>query len=241
MAPHRTEGIVLRTRNLGEADKILAIITPDDGKIEAVARGSRRSGSRLLSVAQPFVQARLLLQRRPHRTLDTLSQADIQNAFRPLREDLTRFAYAGVAVETADALLPLRDPHPRVYALMQGGLELLARVEPQALDLALRAVQLKLVCMMGFRPRLDQCAGCERPLAGEVRFSCELGGAICPDCAARDPVALPLGTGGVAWLRRLFALEFARLPEAAGERLPPVVSRVLNRYCEHVLERPLRS
>lgn len=71
---YKAEGLVLRTRDLGEADKILVIYTREEGKVSAVARGARRARSRLLAISQPFTHGAYQFYR--GRGLDTLSQGD---------------------------------------------------------------------------------------------------------------------------------------------------------------------
>ena len=83
---YRTEGICLRSYELKEADRIVVLLTRDEGKVRAVAKGVRRLGSRLAGGLLSFTHSRFLLYR--GRELDKVIQCEAVAGFRPLREDL---------------------------------------------------------------------------------------------------------------------------------------------------------
>src|SRR5690554_1929461 len=114
---YRTDGIVLRTRPLGEADKILTLLTRDRGKIEVVARGARRPRNRLAAAAQPFSYLKVLIF--AGKGLDQLSQAEIIKSFGPIRENLVKMAYASFWSEFLDLLLPLEEENSELFLFFQ--------------------------------------------------------------------------------------------------------------------------
>ena len=116
---YRTDGIVLRTRPLGEADKVLTLLSRDRGKIEVVARGARRPRNRLAAAAQPFSYLKILVF--TGRSLDQLSQAEIVKAFGLIRENLVRMAYASFWSEFLDLLLPLEEENTGLFSLLWPG------------------------------------------------------------------------------------------------------------------------
>ena len=108
MALYRTEAVVLRTRNLGEADKILTLFSDKRGKIRAVARGSRRPRNHLMGVSQPFTYGSFLIFK--GKNLDSVSQGSIIDAQVYLREDLLKMAHASY-IELVDRLTEEYDPN----------------------------------------------------------------------------------------------------------------------------------
>lgn len=239
MPLYRVEGIVLRSRPFGEADRLVTLLTRERGKHRAVARGARRPRSTLAAGVQPFVHASFLLWR--GRTLDGVSQCQVIEGFRPLREELERMARAACACELAEGLLREDDPQPEAFALLREVLRLLAGAEPGALDRVLLAGQWRLLSLAGFRPELSACAQCGAPLPpGEAAFAPGAGGAVCPACRGGQSVVL----SGAARAALDYLLRHP--PDAALRlRLAPGDQRALaaaaDAFAEHVLERPLNS
>lgn len=226
MSLYKTEGVVLRTRNLGEADKIITLFTEERGKVEAVAKGARRPRSRLLGPTQLFTQGRYLLFQR--KSLDTMSQGDIVRSFRPLREDLRRMAHASYVSELVDRTTELNDPHPRLFFVLLATMDRLA--EGQHLSLTTRYFELQLMHELGFRPHLSGCVRCGAP---EARwFSIELGGLLCEGCRAADPGAERLDNETVEVMRFLLRADPDRLAilRPSGKALQAMAD-VLPKFC----------
>ncbi len=245
MALYRTEGIVLRTRPLGEADKITVILSRSAGKVSAVARGARRTRSRLLGATQPFTWARYLLYR--GRELDTLSQAEVVEAFRPLREDLGRMALASYAAELVDLLVPEGEAAEPVFLLLLDLFQVLASHRGHSQEdsgiadgsPALRAFELQLLGWSGYQPELERCARCGGSLAPPLRFDVAAGGVTCGRCLAGGFSCTP---EQVAWLRHLASA----LPSQAVTRPLPAgegarIEQLLRAFVSAKVERPLRS
>lgn len=130
MPAYRDQGVVLRTIKLGEADRIVTILTASHGKIRAVARGVRRTKSRFGSRLEPFMRDDLLIAQ-GRRELDTVSQAVVISAYAPeIISDYDTYLSANVVVETADkAVSDLRETsisHTMQYRLLAGALASLA-------------------------------------------------------------------------------------------------------------------
>lgn len=217
MSLYRTDALVLRTRNLGEADKILTLLTRSEGKISAAARGARRPRSRLLGGSQLFTLGRYSLFRRPG--LHSLSQVEILEPFRPLREDLARMACASYAAELVDRFLPEGDPQPQVFALLVSIMHVLAwESEPRELESALRKYELRLLTLLGYRPFLEGCVRCRRSLDMEpdeaaregLFFAPEAGGVLCSSCGG-GPGSYPLGREALAVMRQILQADVGRL------------------------------
>ena len=115
MGLYHCEGIVLRTRLFGEADRIVTLLTKEKGKIEAVARGVRRPRNRLVGVTQQFSYLRGLIF--TGKDLDQLSQAELIKSFAPLRDDLLKMAYATWWAELLDTFLPVAEVNTEIFLL----------------------------------------------------------------------------------------------------------------------------
>src|SRR5215472_4822655 len=123
--PHvyTTEAIPLRRPDYGEADRILTLFTPAYGKVRAIAKGARRTTSRLAGHLEPFTRTQLLLA--TGRELDIITQAEARERLDALREDLWHATGAWYIAEMVDRFLEDADPHPRLYRLFAATLRLL--------------------------------------------------------------------------------------------------------------------
>lgn len=236
MGLYKAEGVVLRTRNLGEADKIVTVFTESRGKVEAVARGVRRPRSRLLGPTQLFTYGRFLFFE--GKNLDTLSQGEIVDSFRPLREDLDRMAHASYAAELVDRSTEAADRHEGLFSLLVAVLRLLA-VGDQ-LPLVMRYFELHLLEELGYRPHLGGCLRCGAPQA--PLFSIEMGGLLCENCRGADAAATYLGEEALNALRYLQRADPGRLtvlrPSPAASA---VMEQVLPAFCAARIGQPLKT
>lgn len=205
MGLYRVEALVLRARPLGEADRVLTLYTRTEGKLQAVARGSRRPRSRLMGATQPLCHGRYLLM--SGRELDSIQQAElVDHGLRPLREDLRRMAAASVTAELVDLLVEAREPSEPLFSALLGAWTAMAGAPEPALGRLVYWFGIHLMDLLGYAPVLDRCAGCGRELAPAeaVRFSAREGGSLCERCSAeRDPVAPVLKPEARAALRHL--------------------------------------
>lgn len=241
MGVYNAEAIVIRTRDFDEADKILVLLTREEGKVQAVARGARRPRNRYAAAGQLFTQVKASLFH--GRSLDTLSQIEIVESFRYLREDLVRMAYGSYVCELMDELVRERLRHESTYLLLLTTLHLLNEpgYDPEPI---LRAYELKLLSILGFRPSLSQCVVCGNELgeAPQVRFAPALGGVICPTCPSEGEVVLRLSRGTLETMKRLLDgdIRKAHMVRVAGD-LGREIDRALTEYVNQRTERKLKS
>src|SRR3954470_12490508 len=121
---YKTEAVIIRRSNLGEADKILTIFTPNFGKLRVVAKGVRKVSSRLAGHVELFTRSQMLLAR--GRNLDIVTQSQLVDAYRPLHDDLSRLAHASYTAELLDRLTPDDQELYPVYKLAVETLQLLS-------------------------------------------------------------------------------------------------------------------
>ena len=236
---YTTEAIVLKRQNLGEADRIVTLYTPDEGKLRAVAKGVRRPASRLAGHLELFSLSLVQLAR--GRELDVLTQAETREAFRNVREDLACTSQAYYALELVDRFTPDRLEHRAVFHLLRELLETLDTAAPS--PLALHYFTMHALAALGYRPQLSQCVVCRAEIApGPNYFSQPLGGVACVACGPSEPTAQSVPVNVLKTLRYL-----QRTPTLANVRLtvaPDVlggVEAVLRAYTESLIERRLHT
>lgn len=159
MPLYRDEGVVLRTAKLGEADRIITLLTRDHGKIRAVAKGVRRTKSRFGARLEPFMRADLLVAQ--GRSLDVVSQAESVAAYaEPICADYEAYTAANVIVETADKLVgPEESRVAGQYRLLIGALNALAK-HAHAPDHISASYVMRALALAGWAPRLHACVVC---------------------------------------------------------------------------------
>ena len=176
---HKTEGVVLKQMPLGEADRILTILTPDVGKVRAVARGVRRAKSRLGGHLDLLNQVSVSLSE--GRSLDAVNEAEAFRSFRVLREDLERVSKALYMAELADGFSVENAPGFEVYRLLVDSLSWLEKTARP--DLLLRHFEVHLLEHSGYRPELRSCVECRSHLEpADHAFSPAMGGVLCHEC-----------------------------------------------------------
>ncbi len=235
---YRTEGLILRRSDFGEADRLLLLATPE-GKQRVVAKGVRKTTSKLAGHLELFTHTSLMLAL--GRNLDLITQSQTLSHHALLRSDLRRLSAAYYAAELYDRLTEEGDPSSALFSLLLACFEGLDHSANP--DLVLRFYELRLLLLAGYRPHLHHCAVCGEQLSEATdRFSPALGGALCPHHRDADRAALPMGGAAFRLLRYLqsrplTAVEALRLsPEVRTE-----VEQLLRTYLRQQLERDLKS
>jgi DNA repair protein RecO (recombination protein O) len=237
MPPYKEQGVVLRSAKLGEADKIVTVMTQGSGKVRGVAKGIRKTMSRFGGRLEPFTHVNLMLYR-GRGSLDTITQAEIIAPHRAIRDDLALFAAGETMLEAVDRVAEEHERNVRLVLLLLAGLRALDARPADPVAVA-ESFVLKLLSVSGFHPSLTACAVCGRT---DVRlFSAGLGGAVCDGDA--EPGAAPVSSAVLAYLATLAVADLAE----AGS-IPPQDPRarreargLLFGFTEYHLERRMRS
>jgi DNA repair protein RecO (recombination protein O) len=226
---YRAEGIILRRRNLGEADSIFTVFSPDEGKFDAIARGVRKARSRMRGHLEPLTHSRFLLAQ--GRTLDVFTQAETVNAHRAIREDLDRSAAAMYCAELVDRFTVDRSESASLFELFAATLDALEAGDTLAV---VRYFELHLLQITGFELQVAGCAACGGRLLEEAAmFVAAMGGVLCHACRA------DAGAGHLLSVRALKVLRFARgatIGDFAGVRIDAGLEHEL----QHCLAAALR-
>ncbi|NGP09208.1 DNA repair protein RecO [Rhodococcus sp. 14C212] len=200
MRLYRDHAVVLRQHKLGEADRIVTLLTRRHGLVRAVAKGVRRTRSKFGARLEPF--AHVDVQLHPGRSLDIITQVQTVDAFgADLVDDYGRYTTACAVLETAERLAgEERAPAPQLHRLTVGALRALSdQVRPP--ELILDAYLLRAMAYAGWAPAISRCARCDEP--GPHRaFHVAAGGAVCVRC--RPPGAATPGAGVLDLMDALF-------------------------------------
>src|SRR3954447_93983 len=250
---YHTEAIVLSRFELGEADRVLTLLTPHDGKLKAIAKGVRRPRGSLGGAVEPFAELQLVLARA--RTFDVVTSASVGHAWLNLRERLEstppardppeaaeQAAAAWCLAELAEKAVEDRAVAYPVYALLKRAYQLLD--DGMAPSRVARWYEFGLADALGMRPEVDRCVECDRTLEEHETFRWvpALGGVLC-DRHVTPPAEQQLLSLGA--LKLLKAYRRFDIEAIAGLRLAPATELeaggALRRFIRHVLEREPRS
>jgi len=205
---YRTEAIVLKAYDYGEADRILTLYTPDQGKLRAIVKGVRRIKSRKAGHLDLFTRVTLLLAHGRH--LDVVTQAETIESFRGMRNDLWRSSHAHYVAELVDSFGAEQLANSALYGLTVTTMRRLA--SSAQLDLVVRSFEIQLLTMTGYRPQLHRCLKCDSTIEPQVNhFSSSMGGILCPDCASADVAAPAISVNALKVMRNLQTNESAVL------------------------------
>lgn len=203
---YRVEGLVIRSTDYGEGNKIITLLTPTFGKQGVVVRGAKKLKSRYGALAQLFTYGDFSYYKSG--TLGNLNSGEILESFHELREGLEGPAYAAYAAELTDRAI--NDDEAAAYLFHQLKACQTALAEGKDPQIVLRAYEMKIVNAAGYAPLLDECVNCGKS-QGPFRFSATAGGALCHQCRHRDPSALELEETVWKLLRVFSALDLRRL------------------------------
>lgn len=236
---YRTEALVLRRSDFGEADRLLTVFTPSYGKIRLVAKGARKPTSRKSGHVELFSHGQYMVA--VGRELDILTQAETIEPFLALRSDLLRTTYAYYVAELADAFTAERDENRHIFDLVRDAFGWLCTSDN--LSLVARYYELHLLGLAGFQPQLFVCVSCKKPLEPEVSFLSPAGGGVfCRECGHDHVGATKLSVNALKVMRFLQTREWEscrllRLSQASQTE----VEQTLASYITYHLERRLKS
>jgi len=207
--PYKTEGVVLRSFRLGEADRVLHLYTLARGRVGAVAKGIRKTKSRFGARLEPLSHVELMLHEGSGE-LQTVTGVELLHSHHGAREQSYRLGVGLVGAEAMLRLFTEQEANQRAFQALTRFLDLLDELVPQgtrpSLDPLALSFQLKLLWLSGYLPHLTSCANCGAQDAALVGYSPSAGGAVCQDCAGG---ALALSPAGIAAIESMLARPLA--------------------------------
>ncbi|MGG3471251.1 DNA repair protein RecO [Neobacillus pocheonensis] len=202
----KCEGIVIRTTDYGETNKIVTIYTREWGKVGVMARGAKKPNSRLSSITQLFTHGYFLIQKGSG--LGSMQQGEMISSMRSIGEDIFLTAYASYIVELTDKCTEEKKPNPFHFELLFQTLNYMN--EGYDPDILMNIYEMKMLNVMGLYPVLNQCSVCGNT-DGHFSFSIREGGFICHRCLGKDPYHLKLSPAAVKLLRLFYYFDLSRL------------------------------
>jgi DNA repair protein RecO (recombination protein O) len=234
----KTNGIVLKGTNFGEADRILTILTERQGKIKAIAKGVRKIRSHMAGALEPFMLVDL--QFHEGRSMHIVTGAVIVDDYSGIHNDLDKISQAFYIGELIDKLVPEDIHAPEVFEIAK---EIFSLISAELKTVVMRAFELKIVEAGGFKPELFNCIHCREAITPNDNYWDGVeGGLICSNCQKIERHGKEIKDETVKLLRffernSLFEVNRLRLDEGVQDE----VEKILINYLDNVLERELKS
>lgn len=231
-----TQAIVLRHADFREHDRMLTLLSPALGRVEALCRGCKRPQSPLLSASEWFALGEyVLFTGKGHMTV---TSCRVTETFYPLRADYDRLKYATYLLSVAEAAAQPGERAVELFTLLARSLSRLAYTDRDARAVS-AAFLVHFSAVSGYRPRLSHCVRCGKRMEdGEIRLmDIENGGLLCAACAERWTAALPVTPEEVRWMRDVLnvGIDKTALPDADAP------GALLARYVESRLEKNVKN
>jgi DNA repair protein RecO (recombination protein O) len=236
----RTQAVILRRRDHGDADRILTVFTPQEGKLDLIAKGTRKTSSRKAGHLEPFTHVNLLVAQA--RTWDIITEVTTLESFGGLRASLERISQASYACELIDIFGESADDSRELWEMMLLALREIDRGQRDP-QLFLRWFELHLLSLAGFQPELFHCLGCGEEIRPEANvLSLAEGGIYCPRCGQALPSGEAIDVTVLKMMRHLQRSSWASVRNLSLERaVLGALESILYRYLVLVLERQLKS
>ena len=230
-----TQGIVLRHADYREHDRMLTLLSPSLGRVEALCRGCKRPQSPLLAASEWFALGEYVLYTgKGHMTV---TSCNLTESFYPLRTDYDRLKYATYLLSVAEAAAQPGERAVELFTLLARSLSRLA-YGPRDKAAVAAAFLLHFAAISGYRPRLSHCVRCGRRVEDqEIRWmDTENGGLLCPGCADSLAAAQAVSPAQVHWMRDILSrgIDQTALPDADAP------GALLAGYVEERLEKKIR-
>ncbi len=234
MPTYRDEAVVLRTHKLGEADRIVTMLTRYHGQVRAVAKGVRRTASKLGARLEPFMAVDV--QCYEGKNLDTVTQVEIIGAYGGvISDEYDSYTVANVICETA---LKLTDDEPATsqYLLLVGALRSLAKKEHEP-KLILNSYLLRALAIAGWAPNFVDCTTCSEP-GPHGAFYVQTGGVVCERCLT--PAAAIIGKDTTLVLGALLAGDW-EIVDTASDSVKLAATGLVSAYTQWHIDKGLKS
>jgi DNA repair protein RecO (recombination protein O) len=236
---YQTEAVIIKKTKLGEADRVIALYTPEYGKIEAVAKGVRRPKSKMAGHLELLTYSQIRLAR--GHNLDTIIGSQTIDSFMPLKNDLWLTSYGLYAAELVNQFTAEQIANQPLFRLFLETLRKLSQADNT--DLTLRYFELHLLDLVGYRPQLQECVSCHTKLQPVVNTFCSsAGGILCPNCQFEHPVSFSISVDALKVLRLFQRSDFEVVSRLkVNPELSQEMKAVLASYVRYLLEREVKS
>lgn len=198
----KTDSLILKSLDAGEADKMATFFSPSLGKIKGVVRGARRLRGRRWAPVEPLLRLNITGAGKDPWGVFDINSCEVIERFEPIRRDLKKIALALYIIEITDLLLAEGQSQPPIYDLLLNSLLLLGATSKH--DLILIGFEIGCLKTLGYAPQLSNCADCGRgEQGGKFLFSAQHGGALCAGCARKAEAVLHPAPGTLSLMRKI--------------------------------------
>ncbi|MEO2211726.1 DNA repair protein RecO [Paenibacillus amylolyticus] len=236
---YRVEGIVIRSMDYGEGNKIITLCTESGGKVGVLVRGAKKPKSRHAALVQPFTYGQYVYFR--NTGLGTLNAGEIVESYHELREDLVKASYASYACELLDRVLQDEETGTFWFKQLKACLQALKEEKDPVVITSL--YEMKILQASGYGPQFDECISCnqERP-DDQLFISPRLGGVLCRACKHFDPPAMSVSPKALKLLRLFAQLDLQRLGNiSVSESTRDEIKKLMRAFMDHQLGLNLKS
>ena len=198
-----TMALVLRTVDYKETDKILTLLTRDQGKLTASARGCRKKGSAIAAGCQLLAWSEVVLYDYQGRW--SVKEAAVERLFQGVRDDIERLALGCYFAEVAELLAVEGEENPELLSLILNSLHALDKLPEKPLPLVKAAFEWKAMALAGYEPLIDGCAVCGAHPSENPRFHLREGVLHCAKCRGEvgEGISMPLSLPALAALEHI--------------------------------------
>jgi len=236
---YQTEAIIIKKTKLGEADTILTLYTPNLGKIQGFGKSLRKTKSKMAGHLELLTHSQIALAR--GRNIDTITGAQTIDSFLPIKSDLDLASCALYATELVNQFAAADVEDYPVFQLLLATMQRLSQGSNS--ELVLRYFELQLLGEVGYRPQLEQCVACHKPLKESTNsFSPGAGGMVCANCRPTQPFSYPLSLEAQEALRALQSNDYETVSGIIlDSELSHQLAVVIRNYIRYLLERDVKS
>ncbi|MFZ5989018.1 MAG: DNA repair protein RecO [Bacillota bacterium] len=235
----KTNGIIIKEVNTGEADKIVTIFSKSKGRIAASAKGARRPKSRLVAGTQLLCYSEFVLYK--GREMYSINSSDVIEPFYNIRNDLIRLTYAAHMTDIINDIIQENQPATKVLQLFLNSLYMLSKTDKSP-EQIVRIFEIRLLSILGYAPAVSCCINCGSEQFESMSFSFLKCGFICNCCIGSDKGAVKISEGAAKAIRYIVYSDIKNLFnfELLDKTLEEL-SRISKRYLKDRLERDYRK
>lgn len=184
---YNIKAIILKREPFRENDTRVVVYSGERGKLELVARGTKKIKSKMAGHLEPIILANLMVVR--GRIFDYIGSAVSENCYPEIKGDLRKIKAASRIVSITGKLIKEGEGDSRIFSLLEETLDIINKNEPRFADCDLLPAffVLRLLTLLGYKPELYQCVSCQKKIApADNRFSFIKGGIVCSNCSSKE-------------------------------------------------------
>lgn len=240
MPIQKTEGVLLKKRDLRQTSIIVTFYTKDFGKISGVLKGVRGERPAASGVPQLFGLNQIVFYEKKKSDFFIISHCELKNFFSKVRNDFEKLTIATYLIELVDNFTEQGEPNEELFGLLVDSLTLLATpISPKRVA---RIFEIKMLELLGLIPRLDNCVNCGKPITSDAYFSNVLGGVLDKDCLGEDKSAPKILSGTMHFISHISRLPFDKVGRIkVSEVVGKEVEKILRNFIDFQLDRSLKT